>query len=134
MGTYLIGSVPKMEINGAQTPTPQPPPPKLFWAVLNSAVCGENVNEKGQGDAVAARLIQNSLLQTGPHSHTMRGSKRHGPHVWQCLSANLAKAPASAATHKLSNQEQLQWLTWIWYTQVAAGFFNLKDKLDGNQI
>lgn len=75
MGTYLIGSVPKMEINGALPffPSSSPSSSKLFWAVLSSAVCGENVNEEGQeGDAATAGLIQNSVHQTGPRSHTMR--------------------------------------------------------------
>lgn len=80
MGTYLIGSVPKMEINGAL--------PffffffslhKLFWAILSSAVCGGNVNEEGRGDAATAGLIQNSLLQAGPRSHTMREGSCMGP-------------------------------------------------------
>lgn len=90
MGTYLIGSVPKMEINGALAFSPSFS--KLFWALLSSAVCGKNVNEEGRGGAAtAARLIQNSLLQTGPHSHRMRRRKLHGPHVCQCLIANLDK-------------------------------------------
>lgn len=94
MGTYLIGSVPKMEINGAL-----PfffffsPLPKLFWAVLSSAVCGENVNKEGRGcSAAAAGLIQNSVqLQTGPQLPHNEGRKLHGPHVPRCLTANLVK-------------------------------------------
>lgn len=66
------------------------PLPKFILS-LSSAVCEANVNEEGQGDAATAGLIQNYLLQPRLHSHTMRGRKLHGPHVWQCLSANLLK-------------------------------------------
>lgn len=82
MGTYLIGSVPKMEINGALPFLSPPPFPKLFWAVLSSVVCGENVNEEGRGDDATAGLIQklwcSSLARTPTHNE---GRKLHGPHV-----------------------------------------------------
>lgn len=87
MGTYLIGSVPKMEIKGGDFFFffCLPSFPKLFWDMLSSAVCGDNVNEKGQGVAAAARLIQKSLLLTSPHFNMMRGGKLRWPH---CVTAS----------------------------------------------
>lgn len=93
MGTYLIGSVPKMEIKKRTEGGIffLPSIPKLFWALLSSVVCGDNANEEGQGVAGNSRLIQSFLPNTSHLSHTKRGRKLHGPHVWQCLNANLGK-------------------------------------------
>lgn len=83
---HLIGSVPKMEING-ELLFFFSPVPMLFWAVLRSAVCGENVNEEERGDAATAGLIENSLLQTGPRSRTIKRRKAcMGP---MCDSASM---------------------------------------------
>lgn len=70
MATYLIGSVPKMEINGYCLFSFLPS--RLFWAVLSSAVCGENINEEGQGGDTGSPGPQNCVLQKLPSSNTAR--------------------------------------------------------------
>lgn len=77
MGTYLIGSVPKMEINGA---LPFffffsfPPPSPSYFERRSVQRCVERTLMR-RGEEETPPLpdsFKNSLPQTGPRSHTMR--------------------------------------------------------------
>ena len=102
MGTYLIGSVPKMEINGAMSfffffftsAT------SYFEPLICSAECGENVNEEGRGNAAATGVVPNS-----ERSNTKDSPVKRALHVQRRLSANLVKCLRGMQPRKLSNRE-----------------------------
>lgn len=130
MCTYLIGSVPKMEINGALPffLSPSPPPQVILRSTQFSA---ENPNEEGREGAATAGLIQNSLLQTGPPTPTQWEGKLHGPPCDTVSTSQFGKVPASDATRNPCNRDAGRRLFWFWCLQVAVGFgqnLNIENK------
>lgn len=76
--------------------------PKLFWAVLSSAVCGDTVNEEERGDVATAGLIQNSAPDRPTLPHNKEEAAR-APSV-TVSNANLLKCLRVTQLTNLSNQ------------------------------
>lgn len=109
---------------------PSSPSQVILRAILSASVCGENVNEEGQGDAAGLKLS----APDGPPLPHNEGKKLRGtPCAIVSQQSQFSKVPASDVTCRLSNGEVSRCLLWFWYMQVAVGFCHSPDKLDGSQ-
>lgn len=119
MGTYLIGSVPKMEINGALPPSRS----TSYFEPCSVQRCVERTLMR-RGEETPPPLDSfKTLLQTGSHSHTMReGSCTK---LWQCFTANLVKYLLVMQLANFTIKE---------HHTGCSDFGQSTDKLDGSQI
>ncbi len=132
MGTYLIGSVPKMEINGA-LPSPCPPPPSYFEPLSVQRCVEGTLMRRGEESPPLLDSFKTlcSRLALTPTQWGKEAAWAPCATVSQCQFSNV---PAGDATCKLSNQEASHGQLWFWYMQVVVEFFHSTDKLDGSQI